>query len=309
MSAVNKILWLMLTCHLLLLLTSCDSEPTANKSEIINKPTQPALTFLVHPYDNPSKLIERFTPLCNYLSTQLGRPLKLIIARSYVDQIQRISSGQADLAYIGPSPFLRAQDHYLKDKKNKLTPLAAEIRSGNKSYRSVLVVRSDSSIYAVKELTDHTLAFGAPHSFGSHYVPRVLLGNAGLSFSDLRDYAYLGRHERVALAVLHGDFDAGGLRQDVALQYHDRDPGLRILAISPPLPPHIIVARPGLNKRYSQLIKQALIVTGKPDKEYQQALLALGPEIGFSEINMADFERARKVITAVESQPIQLSPW
>ncbi|MCP5407846.1 MAG: PhnD/SsuA/transferrin family substrate-binding protein [Chromatiaceae bacterium] len=80
---------------------------------------------------------------------------------------------------------------------------------------------------------------------------------AGLTLADLKDYAYLGRHERVALAVVHGDFDAGGLREDVARLYLDR--GLRIIAESPLLPPHVIVARPGLAPSVTDALRAALL--------------------------------------------------
>lgn len=295
---------------LLVVLSACQQGSSIKTEKVeANKNSQHSLNFIVHPYDNPSRLVARFTPLCDYLGLILGQPVNLVIARSYVDRIQRISKGQADIAYMGPTPFLRAQDHYLVDSQEKLIPIAAEEKDGKASYRSVIIVRDDSDIQTVKDLVNRTLALGAPHSFSSHYVPRVLIGNAGLAFKDLRDFAFLGRHERVALAVLHGDFDAGGLNREVALLYQNASPGLRILSTSPPLPPHLIIARSGMEKKVLQQLSSALLEPDNEDESFRLAVQSLGAGTRFTNADMKFFERARRIIATVESIPSELLTW
>lgn len=311
MNAIKKLSCISLVISFVALLVACTQE---NSSQVeVSKETRKSekltLTFIVHPYDNPSRLVARFTPFCDYLSKAIGQQVNLVIARSYVDQIQRISKGQVDLAYMGPTPFLRAQDHYLVSAKERLVPIAAEVKGGVASYQSVIVVPDNSDINEVKELEDRTFAFGAPHSFSSHYVPRVMLGNAGLAFKDLRDYAFLGRHERVALAVLHGDYDAGGLNREVAKRYQDRSPGLRILSTSPPLPPHLIVTRPGLPDNVLKLLSSALINPDNSDNDYKTAMISLGTGTRFITPAMNSFDRARRIIKSVESVPAVLESW
>lgn len=297
---------------LLYCLYACNPSTDTQKNPV-GKPSiitdSASLTFIVHPYDNPSRLIARFSPLTSYLEEQLQKPVELVIARSYVDQIQRISNGQADLAYMGPTPYLRAQDHYLKQSGDKLIPIAAEVKQGVASYHSVIVVREDAPIADLNGLINKTLAFGAPHSFSSHYVPRIMIGNAGINFSHLKDFAFLGRHERVALSVLHGDFDAGGLNQQVAKQYQQRNPGLKIIATSPPLPPHLIIARPGFPEGTIHSLSHALLTPPADSKSYTPAMRALGEGTVFSSPDMTRFERARRVIAAVESNPTILPQW
>ncbi len=306
----NKLSRLFFYSCLVLLMMACEPQKVSKNQDLeLAVDNQQALTFIVHPYDNPSRLVARFTPLCDYLGAILGQQVHLVIARSYVDQIQRISSGNADLAYMGPTPYLRSQDHYLAASTNKLTPLAAEVKAGKASYQSVIVVRNNTSILTLKDLADRTLALGAPHSFSSHYVPRVMLGNAGIGFSDLRDFAFLGRHERVALSVLHGDFDAGGLNLDVALRFQNRQPGLRIISRSPPLPPHLIVASPLLEGTTVILLRQALLDADTDSTTYQTAMQALGTDTYFIKPGNDGFERARRIIAAVESTPSVLPQW
>ena len=291
---------------LTLALGACGDSPAPPEAVMQGgaSPAEKALLFAVHPYDTPSRIESRFRPLCDYLGKQLGRPVDLYLAHSYGDQIRRISHGQVDFAYMGPTPYLRAHDHYLNDTTAYDLPiLAGETQKGEAGFRSVIVTLDSSPIHALSDLRGRTLALGDPRSFGSHFTPRALLWQAGLTLADLKDYAYLGRHERAALAVAHGDFDAGGLRKEVAEIYLDR--GLRIVAETPLLPPHVIVARPGLAPALAEAVRSALV---EPAPEAASAFAALGPDVGFGPVDDSRFDLARSIVQAFESaRPLEAS--
>lgn len=253
-------------------------------------PADEPLVFVVHPFDTPSRLYQRFRPLCNYLQEVVGRPVSLRVASTYEEQIQHIAEGKADLTYIGPTPYVRAHDNYAPVRL-----LAAEAEGGRVFYQSVIVVRRDSPIRSLADIRRRTMAFGADKSFSSFYIPRLMLQNAGVQLSDLKNYAYLGRHERVALAVLHRDFDAGGLRLEIAQQYLDR--GLRIVARSDPLPPHAIVARPGLPEPIAQAVRAALLA---PNARGREAFRAMGEDVSFVPISDSDYSLAREVVRKLQ---------
>jgi phosphonate transport system substrate-binding protein len=250
---------------------------------------QPAI-FVVHPYDTPSRLYARFRPLTLYLGGVLGRPMRLIIAATYDEQIEMIASGRADFAYLGPTPYVRAR------ALSKVEILAGETEAGQAFYQSALVVRSDSPIQQVADLAGKRVAFGAEISMSSAVAPKQMLAQAGLARADLAVVAHLDRHERVALAVLHGDFDAGGLRLDIAKAYAPR--GLRILAVSMPLPPHIIAASPKVTAEDAQKVRLALL---HPDASGQDAMHALGPQAGFTVIEDAHFQAIRRMERALRN--------
>jgi phosphonate transport system substrate-binding protein len=107
--------------------------------------------------------------------------------------------------------------------------------------------------------------------------------------------AHLDRHERVALAVLHGDFDAGGLRLDIAKTYLPR--GLRILASSQPLPSHVVAASPRVGAEEARRIRAALL---HPDEIGRTAFRALGPDTGFVAVEDAHFHAVRRMERALE---------
>lgn len=246
--------------------------------------------FVVHPYDTPSRIYARFRPLTLYLGGVLGRPVRLVIARTYDEQIDMIASGRADYAYIGPTPYVRARE------RSRIEILAGESEGGQAFYQTALVVRSDSPIMKVADLAGKRIALGAEISLGGSVVPKNFLAQAGLRRADLAAVEHLGRHERVALAVLHGDFDAGGVRLDIVRAYLPR--GLRVLATSQPLPPHLIVASPGVSPREAARVREALLA---PDAGGREAMRALGPDTGFVEMDDAHYNVVRRMLRSLES--------
>jgi phosphonate transport system substrate-binding protein len=190
------------------------------------------LVFVVHPYDTPSRIYSRFRPLTLYLAGVLERPIKLVIASTYDEQMAMIVDGRADLTYIGPTPYVQARD------RAPIRILAGEAENGQAFYQSAIVVRAKSPINSLADLKGkaHGLRRGDLHVEHGGTDPDA--GTGGVRLGDLAGHAQLDRHERVALSVLHGDFDAGGLRLDIARQYLPR--GLKIIASSQPLPPHVI---------------------------------------------------------------------
>jgi phosphonate transport system substrate-binding protein len=225
-----------------------------------------------------------------YLGGVLGRPVRLVIARTYDEQIEMIASGRADYAYIGPTPYVRARERAPVDI------LVGETEGGQAFYQSALVVRADSPIEKVTDLIGKRVAFGAEISMSSAVAPKLILAQAGVKRADLASVAHLDRHERVALAVLHGDFDAGGLRLDIAKSYLPR--GLRVLATSQPLPPHVVAASPKVAASDAARVRQALL---HPDMGGREALRTLGSDNGFVPIDDAHFIVVRRMLRTLEN--------
>ncbi len=245
--------------------------------------------FVVHPYDTPSRLYSRYRPLTLYLGGVLGRPVRLMIAATYAEQIDMIAAGRADFAYLGPTPYVRAR------AAGAVTILAGEAEGGQAFYQSALIVRADSPLQHVADLAGKRIALGAEISMSSSVAPKQMLSQAGLKRADLGEIAHLDRHERVALAVLHGDYDAGGLRLDIAKTYLSR--GLRILARSEPLPPHMIAASPEVAPEEIERVRLALL---HPDAGGLAAFRALGPDVSFVAIDDSHYHAVRRTERQLE---------
>ncbi len=133
-----------------------------------------------------------------------------------------MANGDADLARMGAASYVLT-----KAKNPNIRLLVAEEVAGT-PHHGVLAVRNDSDITSLGELKGHTLAFGNKHSTLSRYVPQAELMKHGISPDDLADYGYLGRHDKVALAVSLGNYDAGVLRKTVFNQFKAKK-GLRAI--------------------------------------------------------------------------------
>lgn len=210
------------------------------------------LTLGIHPYLPATRLIERFTPLAEYLGQRLQRPVHLKIAQNYQEHLSNLTNGEIDLAFFGPTLYLTADRQY--GPPRLLARLASE---GDIALRGVIIARADSELEALAQLRGKRFAFGDPNSTLSTRVPIALLQRAGVELADLGDYNYLKNHHNVALAVLMGNYDAGGIKEEVFLHYRER--GLKALATTPAITTHAFVAGYRLDDETVAVLREALL--------------------------------------------------
>jgi phosphonate transport system substrate-binding protein len=249
------------------------------------------LSFGIPPYANPAVVYEDFNPLVAYLSESIGKPIRIVIARNYIDHVMKLGSGEVDMGFVGPSPYVK-----VKDKFGGIELLARMRMEGEINDRMVIIAHRDSGIDSISELRGKTFAFGDHQSFGSHFLPRYVLNNNGIELKDLKAYDYVKSHDNVALSVLHGDFDAGGIREDIYIKYRNRP--LKVIEGPISIQPHVIVCRSALGAELKKRLRAALVAL-----EDKSILKALNPAMeGFYPVEDGEFDRAREVIEFIESR-------
>jgi len=249
------------------------------------------LVFSTHPFANPATIYQTFQPLIDYLARETGTTIAIKIAPSYLAHVAAVGSGKADLAFVGPSPYVR-----IKDKFGGIELLARFKMRDNSNDQVVIVCLEAAPLASLADLKGKTFAFGDHQSFGSHYLPRWLLAAEGVPVRELAAYDFVKSHDNVILSVLHGDFDAGGVRLDVFRRYADRP--LRILAGPFPTPPHALVGRADLDRELMDKLRRSLL--GLRDRA---VLERLDPEmLEFTAVTDSDFDQARTVINFVEER-------
>ncbi|MBV9687819.1 MAG: PhnD/SsuA/transferrin family substrate-binding protein, partial [Alphaproteobacteria bacterium] len=72
------------------------------------KTQYPELTFAVVPAENASGVTDRYAPFIEYLTKQLGVPVKLRIANDYAAVIEGQRAGNIQIAYYGPASYSKA---------------------------------------------------------------------------------------------------------------------------------------------------------------------------------------------------------
>jgi phosphonate transport system substrate-binding protein len=134
-------------------------------------------------------------------------------------------------------------------------------KNGQPTYTCAVATLADPTL-AIKGMKGRTVALTQPLSTCGYFATQGLLHDLGSSLEANR-YRYLGQHDEVALAVVRGEFDAGGLKTAIARKYAHL--GLTVGAESAPLPGLALIAN-------SQRVSAARI------EQIRKILLAAKPE-------------------------------
>ncbi|MFG1348554.1 phosphonate ABC transporter substrate-binding protein [Xanthobacter autotrophicus] len=169
------------------------------------KAKYPELVFAIIPAENASGVTERFTPLTDYLSKQLGTKVTLRIANDYAAVIEGQRAGNIHIASYGPSSFARALM-----TGAKIEAFAIEVNAdGTKGYHSVLYVKTDSPYKSIEDLKGKNLCLVDPNSTSGNNVPRFSLNKMGITPDQFfGKVVYAGSHENAVIAVQQGTCDA-----------------------------------------------------------------------------------------------------
>ena len=243
------------------------------------------LTLWVHPYLPATELIDKFSPLAAYLSKKCGRPIEVKISKSYQSHIKRVGEGQMDLAYMGPASYVKMTHAYGKKKV-----LACLEVNGKPFFHGMIITLQNSAIKTLQDLRGKRFAFGDPSSTMSHFVPRYMLRQAGIDLENLKKYEFLGSHNNVALGVLGGYYDAGGVKEGVFYKYQER--GLKMLAKSPPIAEHVFVASDKLPESIINTLRQSLVTL--KDKTILSSIKK--SVTGMAEVKDADYDTLRTIL-------------
>lgn len=249
------------------------------------------LVFGVHPFKKPSKTYLMFLPLVEKLSGELNRDIKLVVGKNYEDIIHKHHTGQIHFGYFGPASYA------VTSKDTKLFPLARIMMNGRGAFKGVIVARTDSPIKSIKDIRGKRFAFGDKDSTLSHYIPHYMLMQNNISLKDLAKYSFTGNHDNVALNVLNRQYDAGGLKPQVARQYLGK--GLKIIAQSEWIPEHLFAANQHMDSDTRKQLQAALLHTDLT------ILRAIKSSItGIEMANDSDYDQLRKIIKEVDRDPL-----
>lgn len=269
---------------MVMLLMGCQQDNSVEQNaQSIDHLSAPGLVLSVPPYEMPSRIQQRFEPLTAYLSEILGQPVQLYITHSYEDQIKRLALGEVDMAYMGPSSYVKAK-HNFKQLQGEIQLIAAEA-----PYRAAIIVHRDSPIQTLANLKHHSIAFGSYHSYSGHFIVRQLLRLEQVFLRDLQFYSFLGRHERAIMSVVHQEFDAAATTEGLAQRFIDMGHPIRILKTSEFLAPTVLVGSAQLDPQDRELLIEALLFNQDTEHGFV-----------FFEVDQLEFETVNRILHSLE---------
>jgi phosphonate transport system substrate-binding protein len=105
------------------------------------------LTLGFLPYLSSQVLLKKYQPLVDYLSKELGRNVKIKIAKDYDAHLKATGKDELDISFLGGSPYVVVTDRYGKK------PLLARYEFHDRPhFRSVFYTASNSDIKSLKDL-------------------------------------------------------------------------------------------------------------------------------------------------------------
>ena len=235
--------------------------------------------------DTPAAMHKRLLPLTNFLSKALDRPVRLKLSPNMPAAIKDVASGRVDLAYLTPVAYIKS--HALG--RTQLVVKTVTKKKG--SFQLMIVVREDSPIKSVQDLVGTRFAFGDKAAL----LQRAAVVGADMPLEKFGKYGFLGHYDNIIRAVMHGDYDAGIVKDTMAFKWQDK--GIRILYSSPDLPPYNITVSSKVDKVLLGKIRDAFLSLDPENPSHKAIIKALDKKYdGFAATSDAEYDVVRKLV-------------
>lgn len=226
------------------------------------------ISFAPLPMEQKEKVLRQIVPMLHYLEKPLGQHFSIKYLTNYQDILDKFQEEKIDLALLGPLPYIQ-----LRAKYPDAEPMVRFLNEQGKStYTCSLVTGIESGLKTPKAIKGKRLALTQPHSTCGYLCISNLLKKAGLSINDT-EFQYLGSHQKVVLAVIRGEYVAGGVKTSIAQKYVHL--GLHFLSETNPLPGFVLVAnKKTLSSKQIDIIRNTLLQLRPLDNPAHQKLTA-----------------------------------
>lgn len=241
--------------------------------------------------DVPAEMVKRLNPLAGYLSDKTGIDLKFRASPNLASAVDDLGMGQTQIAYLTPVAYLDAREKY------GVIPLVSALTNGRDSFNLVIAVRKESPIKNVRDLRGKKFALGDEKAL----MQRAVVVGAGIKLEELGSYAFLNHYDNIAKAILHGDFDAGILKDNTTEKFEAQ--GLRVIYTSPPLPSYMFAVNRKVPPGVIIKLRNAFLALKPNTPENKEILNALDRSYtGFTPVEDKDYNMGRKLIAPFKNK-------
>lgn len=261
------------------------------------------ITFSAITLYHPIVMYQKYQPLMNYLSGNTPFRFVLKLSQDYRDIVNFLRTNEVQVALLGGVTYVRAKKEF--DVLPILKPVGA---NGEPHYRSVFIARkSNFDINTLADLKGKKVAFASQLSTSGNLAPLYhLYAKAGMTLEDFSSYTNLRYHDSVARDVLRGEVDAGAVIDSVAQRFKDR--GLKVIAVTDPIPGLPIVVRGDVPPELIVSIKKAMLSLNYNDPACCCIMERWDEEFryGFTEAKDEDYDVIRMMIAYLRERGVNL---
>jgi len=212
------------------------------------------------PEQNIFDQLERYQPLADYLSSEIGIPVKLKVLVGYGNIIDNFSALGLDGAFFGSFTYALAQ------KKLGVEILARpEGIDGRSTYCGLILVRKDRNIRTVRDMKGKSFAFVDKATTAGYLLPLAYFKEQGVEDYNayLGETYFAGTHEDAILDVLNKRADICAAKNTVferlATHNNRAKRELVVLTRSPDVPENGLAVRKDLRDSLKNALKHVLL--------------------------------------------------
>ncbi len=273
-------------------LAACGGDDASN-----NDGAKPTFKFSAIPDKDQTRLIEKFGPVAEYLSKELGVPVEYVPAAKYSASVELFVNGEVMLAWFGGLTGVQA-----RERVKGARAIAQGVE--DPKYMSYFIANKDSGIEPGDDfptaIAGKSFTFGSKSSTSGRLMPEHFIRqNTGKSPAEFlgSEPAFSGSHDKTCEQVESGAVMVGALSYKTyerRVREGQTDPNVcRIIWKTPYYADYNFTAHPKLDEVYGE---------GFTDK-LQKVLLAMKDEkllAGFERSGMipatnADFDGIREL--------------
>lgn len=182
------------------------SKSEAGDSSLAPVRTPATIRIAIAPVLSALPTSELYDELARYLSAKLGRPVELVLGKTYAEINDLLRSGEVAVAFVCTNPYVDGQEDF------GLELLVVPQVEGKTVYYSTLIVGASVEANSLADLRGATFAFSDPLSNSGRLVPLYQLARIGESpetFFSRTIFTY--SHDSSIRAVAEGIVDAAAV--------------------------------------------------------------------------------------------------
>lgn len=252
----------------------------------------------VLPDESAGQLIEKYSPLVDYLLERTSIDVELVIPRDYESMLDDFAAHRIHVANFGGLTFTEAE------RKNHAEPLV--MRDVDLDFASCYLVPHGDNRQAINEFDGEDFAFGPRLSTSGHLMPRYFMRTAGIDpdtfFASIR---HSPGHDETARWVRDGKISVG-VANCVIIEsmFHDgrlAQDDLRILETTPAYSDYVWAVDEYLDPAIKIRIRDAFLDLNAADPEHQEILRRLGAH-AYLPASRSDFDEVRRAARMINNR-------